>query len=273
MILYSVIIPFKGDFSFLKRALSSIPSRKDIQVIVADDNDVKITVPDTDCFDLCYVHLSEHHGAGHARNVGLQHVRGEFVVFCDADDFFSLGAFETFDRAALQNNDITFFGVDSIRLCDGRKGLRHLRKRFQISQYRRTSIEDNLRYRWDAPWGKMYKASFLREGGFVFDETPFSNDDMFSVRTGYAASTIGVVDEVVYVVSDSRGYGKSLTSNKSSEAMFVNYCVHLDKMSFLRQVGRPDLTERLWMHELRVLFRYGFSELKRYHSERKRRGI
>ena len=90
---YSIIIPHKNIPQLLQRCLDSIPIRDDVQVIVVDDNS------DTDKanFDNFpkqkgknyeYYLTKEGKGAGYARNVGLEHAKGKWVMFSDADDYF-----------------------------------------------------------------------------------------------------------------------------------------------------------------------------------------
>lgn len=266
---YSIIIPFRGNDECLYIALASIPDRTDIQVIVVDDNERPHSIKNPFSSACCELIVPQvHKGAGHARNEALGIAKGRYVIFCDADDFFSENAFSVFDRHIDDNSDITFFGVDCIRLVDGRKGRRHLRKNCQIRSFLLHGKEDGLRYRWDAPWGKMYKRAFISSGGFLFDETEVSNDDIFSVQCGHNAVSISADKERVYVVTDGRGFHSSLTS-RSREKMFINYCVHLRKLVYLAVIGRKDLCRRLWMHNLRAFFFYGPTEYLRYKKREK----
>ena len=90
---FSIIIPHKNIPSLLQRCLDSIPKRDDVQIIVVDDNSNPQKVdfekfpgldkPNTEAyFD------KSGKGAGRARNVGLKHAKGEWVIFADCDDYF-----------------------------------------------------------------------------------------------------------------------------------------------------------------------------------------
>ena len=274
--LYSIIIPFKGDTTrWLERTLGSIPDRTDIQVIVVDDNPKPITIS-TGLFQKATLEIlvpEEHHGAGHARNVALTHVRGRFLLFCDADDIFTENAFSYADAMTPLKRDITFFAVTSIRLIDGKPAKRHLNKQKFFELYRLNSNEDNFRYRWDAPWGKMFLSAFILEGQFCFEETRLGNDTRFSVRTGHAAERIAVCQEVLYVVSDGNGVLSQLTGQRSRDDLFLRYSVMLDKYDYLRIVGKGYCRPRLWKYEGRALLHFGPSEWIRYRKERRRRGL
>ena len=88
--LYSIIIPHYDIPDLLMRCLKSIPVSEDIQVIVVDDNS-----PDADTYLERYPELSRPYleftrttkggGAGYARNVGLDHAKGKWLLFADSD--------------------------------------------------------------------------------------------------------------------------------------------------------------------------------------------
>ncbi|MBQ5445892.1 MAG: glycosyltransferase family 2 protein, partial [Lachnospiraceae bacterium] len=89
--LFSIIIPHYDIPDLLMRCLKSIPVSKEIQVIVVDDNS-----PEADTYLEKYPELSRPYlefirttkggGAGYARNIGLEHAKGEWLLFADADD-------------------------------------------------------------------------------------------------------------------------------------------------------------------------------------------
>ena len=91
--LFSIRIPHYDIPDLLMRCLKSIPVSKEIQVIVVDDNS-----PHADTYLERYPELSRPYlefirttkggGAGYARNVGLDHAKGQWLLFADADDFF-----------------------------------------------------------------------------------------------------------------------------------------------------------------------------------------
>ena len=86
---YSIIIPHYNSPDLLMRCLMSIPVKENIQVIVIDD-----CSPNSDDYLVRYSELQEYYktprggSAGRARNIGLDYVKGKWVICVDADDLF-----------------------------------------------------------------------------------------------------------------------------------------------------------------------------------------
>ena len=91
-ITYSFIIPHKNCPDLLQRCVDSIPERDDVEVIVVDDNSAERKKPSLkERKNLQVILLDAEHskGAGRARNVGLQHAEGKWLLFADADDYYN----------------------------------------------------------------------------------------------------------------------------------------------------------------------------------------
>lgn len=217
---YSIIIPHYNIPDLLMRCLKSIPIRKDIQVIVVDDNS-----PDADTYLERYPELSRPYvefvrttkggGAGYARNVGLDHAKGKWLIFADADDFFS-DRFETLlEQFAHCEKDIIYFRSSWVLSEDISQ---HIQDQNWLdtlfNRYFKTGDETDLRCLNHNPWAKFFKRSHIVENGFRFSETPYSNDLFFVVSAACTAKDILVCDDVLYAYALRRG---SLTDQFSSK--------------------------------------------------------
>lgn len=109
--LYSIIIPHYNSPKLLHRMLGSIPERNDIQVIVVDDASTEENVAllrDMQHRNLELYLEKENHGAGYARNIGLDKAQGKWIIVADADDVFASNAFDIFDK--YKDTDIDYLG-------------------------------------------------------------------------------------------------------------------------------------------------------------------
>lgn len=92
--LFSIIIPVYNGERTLRRCLSSIAKQtlRDYQVLVVNDGSTDGTLTAAEEFarqdDRFSVLSKDNSGAGAARNMGLKHAQGEYVLFLDADDYW-----------------------------------------------------------------------------------------------------------------------------------------------------------------------------------------
>lgn len=240
--IYTIIIPHYKSVALLSRCLMSIPSRNDIQILVIDDNS---NITPEEFYRVCpshnnlrYYFLTENHGAGHARNVGLKHALGKWLIFADSDDFFINNAFNLCDKYKDSEFDIVYFGIRSV---DSNTGIKTERYRIYNSYIDNYNINNNLsidklRFRHDVPWGKMIKRNIITENHILFDETQYCNDTMFSTISAMFAKKIFADKTPFYCVTSCDG---SLTTHKSLDAYMTRYQVILRKNEFLRKHGYP----------------------------------
>ena len=263
---YSVVIPYRDTIDLLKKAVASIPDREDIQIIIVDNSIEPLgtaQMPIKRNASVLYLTSDSSKGAGAARNVGLAHVEGKFVLFLDADDYFIDDAFLAFDRYDESGYDIVVFKADSIRLSDGNRSNRHKKICERVDEFFASGNEDGLRYLYPNPYTKLFLSSFVLGGGFRFDETKVSNDVMFSCRTGHAARRITADNSVVYMITEG-GKNTSLTKSRSAENQFIRYQVNIEKYLFVESVGRPDLRYELLSYVVHALVDFGPKEFVKY---------
>ena len=243
MINYSVIIPYKDRPTLLKKALDSIPDREDIQIIVINNN----YVPFDNVCDLSRrnspVLLLEHPegGPGGARNEGMKHATGLYSVFCDSDDYFIEGAFDTFDKCIGQGYDIVFFRMDSINLTTGKRESRHLSYERLLLSFFENGEEASLRFKWSTACGKLYNTAMLRQNKVRFGNLG-GEDILFSAIAGHYASTIAARKERVYMIT-SGGTKPSLTERYRLKDWLNKYKSYEEKRQFMRSVGRSKFVD------------------------------
>ena len=263
---YSIVIPFRDSIEQLSIALKSIPDREDIQVIVVDNSKVlfdKDQYPKYNKVQLTIASSKYGAGAGCARNVGLKLVRGQWLIFLDADDYFTNNAFDAFDNYIQTEYDIVFFKADSINLETGKESHRHIGINRSIDHYLSTNNEDFLRYQFSNPVCKMIRSSLVKENNILFEEIKCSNDSMFSVRSGHMASTITADKASVYVITESPS-GVSLTTDKSKENSFIRFQVATRRYTFLKSIGKSYLKPKFASFIINALIKFGPSEALKY---------
>ena len=205
--LFSIIIPHYDIPDLLMRCLKSIPVSEDIQVIVVDDHS-----PDADTYLERYPELSRPYlefirapkngGAGYARNIGLNHAKGKWQMFADADDFFVENMSDIIYSYVDSEADVIYFKIKSILSEDiNIATIRDAHVNKNIDQYLLDGDEWPVRAQMFGPWAKMIKRNLMVKYNIRFDEVMYADDAYCSLQIGYYARTIQVVNRVLYVVT------------------------------------------------------------------------
>lgn len=220
---FSIIIPHKDIPDLLVRCLRSIPVSEDIQVIVVDDNSVGADTYLERYSELSrpyleFIRTTKGGGAGYARNVGLEHAKGKWLLFADADDFYVDNMYDIISMHVESDSDVIYFQKQSVYSDDiNRKSPRsgYIDKIMDI--YLKTDDELPIRTRYYVPWGKMIKKSLIEKYNIRFEETRYSNDVLFSKYVGCYAKKIEAIDTILYVVTFREGSLRSDFCKKPDE--------------------------------------------------------
>lgn len=220
---YSIIIPHRNIPILLKRCLSSIPVRDDVQVIVVDDKSDENFLPDLKEVERCFpnvkiIYSDTPGGAGQARNIGLDYAKGKWLLFADADDFFTDILESILVEYIEAEEDILYFRNLSVH-SDNIEETSHrddwLDNIFNL--YFKERNDCLIRCNHCAPWGKIIKRALIESNHIRFDEIPFSNDVSFSITSGCVAKHIRIIDRPLYVLTERKGSLTSNFANKPSE--------------------------------------------------------
>ena len=89
----SVVLPAYNRRNTVRKAVESVlnQTERDIECIVVDDastDDTAGVLTEINDSRLRIIRLTENSGACHARNVGVQAAKGEYIAFQDSDDCF-----------------------------------------------------------------------------------------------------------------------------------------------------------------------------------------
>ncbi|WP_210465972.1 glycosyltransferase family 2 protein [Rufibacter roseolus] len=110
MPLVSVVIPCFNHGKYLQEAVESIwrQGYPATEIIVVDDGSVDNTRQVAEALPGVIYVYQENQGLSSARNTGIRHSHGEFLVFLDADDWLLPGALEMNVRLLKQDHKLAF---------------------------------------------------------------------------------------------------------------------------------------------------------------------
>ena len=275
---FSIIIAHYDIPDLLMRCLKSIPVLEDIQVIVVDDNS-----PDADTYLERYPELSRPYlefirapkngGAGYARNIGLDHAKGKWQLFADADDFFVGNMYDIISMHVESDADVIYFQKQAVYSDDiNRKSTRsgYLDRIMDI--YLKTGDELPVRTRHHVPWGKMIKKSLVERHHIRFEEIKYSNDILFSVHVGCLAKKIEAIDTVLYVVTSHEGSATYEFCKKPDELRIrAGAAFRYDSFLFQHNMsqGREIVSYiKRMLSQDRNLFKYYFTRLDEIYTSK-----
>mgnify|MGYP003294027571 CR=1 FL=1 len=248
MINFSFIIPHKNTPELLQKCIDSIPRREDVQIIVVDDNSDAGKVdfehfPGLDDPQVEVYLTKEGRGAGYARNFGLKHAVGKWLVFADADDYFTTD-FTSFLCDYLNSSaDIVVWKTCCINLDTGLPGNRGS----IINEYTQEAIEsgsfDNILLI-STPVKGMYSSKMIFDNGIRFNECRWGNDVVFSSKVAISVKNAEASDCIAYCVSSHSSFG--LKSNPSVESLSVRFKQESESIKLVRKAFRSSRNIHLW---------------------------
>lgn len=179
--LVSVIVPIYKVEQYLRQCLDSIvcQSHTNIQVIMVNDGspDNCESICDEYCEKDCRFELvnKKNGGLASARNAGLEHVRGEFVVCVDSDDWIEPDMIEVLLKNLEDYNaDMSVCSFYENRI-DGMKKEFFSKKTESLSQENAIKRLITPGKFYGFAWNKMYKTSLV--GKQRYDETILKGED------------------------------------------------------------------------------------------------
>lgn len=209
---YSIIIPHHNIPDLLQRCLSSIPQRNDLQVIVIDDKSDERYIPLLNQIEkeyswIKFVYSKAGKGAGHTRNIGLEYAEGEYILFADADDYFTYCLGKVLDDYKENLFDIIFFNAISLDTDTYTASNRSIHLNEMIKEYNKNPNKAivHLKYTFGEPWCKIINHELIKKNGIRFSETIIHNDTKFSYLVGYYGQNIKIDTRAIYCVTDRKG--------------------------------------------------------------------
>ncbi len=237
----SIIIPHYNSPQKLKRLLESIfNDTHECQIVVVDDTSTE----DLDILENVkkeysgsvefYCNETGYKGAGAARNEGIKHIKGNWLMFADADDYFMTGWYEAVSEYFNKTFDIVFFMPTSISESTGEVAKRHIRVTSLVNDYLKNGKYSDLaiRYNHIVPWAKLIRTEVVVNNYISFENVMYSNDVLFSAKTGFYANDIAADSHIIYSVTDSQG---TLTKAVDEKALLLRFEEYGKENLFLRQ--------------------------------------
>ena len=231
----SIVIPHKNSSNTAEKLVDTIPNVPEIEIIVVDDKSYLeeflflLKLRDKRSNLVVIQNEDKESNAGIARNIGLSHVNGQWVLFADSDDEFLDNAFDVFFKTAsdYRDSDVVLFRCRS--LDEVRNPSSRAEKVNSLIECYPDNI-DTILYEWLVPWGKLIKFDLIEDNKLRFDSCLASNDVMFSTKLAAHAKNVSVINVEVYCCFLRVG---SLTSSIDEDKALSRLSVLVSRNKYL----------------------------------------
>lgn len=195
----SIIVPIYNAEEYLCQCIDSLVNQSyaNIEIILVNDgskdNSLDICRRYAECDSRIVVVSKENGGVSSARNVGLDKATGEYVLFCDSDDYaareWCAEMVAAYRQGGLTVCDNYLFSV--------KKNKNHMiqpvdNTRTKTVLYDNGEFESYFKYNFGAPWNKIFSRVVIKNKGIRFpEELSLGEDLIFSLK--YLAAVHGKV--------------------------------------------------------------------------------
>lgn len=191
---FSVVIPFYNAEKYIEAAVCSVTGQtfSDIEVILVDDasedgsSEIAARFADRDR-RISLITLVENSGAAAARNEGIRHAHGRYLMFLDADDVYEPGLMQYLRGAVedcepevivwglLQEEYLPKGKVKTIRVVPDAKFCS------TGEELKREIMGLEQRELYGYLWNKAYLTDAFKERGVVIPSQSFNEDEMANI--------------------------------------------------------------------------------------------
>ena len=281
----SVILPIYNVEPYIEECLDSILNQTmidDIEVIMVDDgssDDSRYAIERYAMdYDNFHAYHKENEGSGIARNYGLEKANGEYIHFCDPDDYIKPDFYEMMYEFAKSSPNADFVVGNSSRFGNWHiwESILYKTTFENLDEViESTNIRENTNFVWDTGvWNKLIKKEFLMEKNIRFpNENIVSQDLVFTIKLHCLANEIAVNPDIYYYWR-LRQSKDSVTQQKGRIKSFTD---RLRAIGLIREFFRENNIEEeilnaeydKWLnHDLKEYMKRINEYPKEYHEEK-----
>ncbi len=260
----SIVVPVFNTEPYLEACLDSIlrQSYTDFELLLIDDGSSDASGAICDAYALKDARVCVYHtgnkGVSSARNLGLDHAAGQWIMFVDSDDELTEGVLMTLTEGGsdfsvggllrVQNGQVQEIVYASGNCFSGKEKEAFLDEAFSVM----TLME--------GPWGKLYNTGIIRRKGMRFNESlHYGEDKLFVFSYLLHAGSCRIESSPVYIQKRHQG---SLSSDTTSaghlKPLFGFLVCYVDIVRSYQAVFSCRAVKQLYPVEVirRYVFRY-----------------
>jgi glycosyltransferase involved in cell wall biosynthesis len=223
MPLFSIIIPTYNRLPYLKKTLDSIweQSFTDFEIIVVDDGSTDGTVDYLrELGGSVELLRQENRGPGAARNLGVEHARGEYIAFLDSDDLWFRWTLKTYAAIAEKAGSPAFISGNHIRFTQ-EDAIEDVSESPLEFNHFRDYLTSGDEWRWWGVSSFVIKTELVKSCGGFTEFNSNSEDADIALKLGEAPVFVQVTSPYTFA---SREHLNNVTKNftKTLQGTWLN---------------------------------------------------
>ncbi len=199
----SLIVPVYNTGAYLRECIDSIIAQpfKDYELILVDDGSTDESPEIESYYAGKYDNISVLHSnsgcVSSARNMGVAHAIGEYILFVDSDDYLLPDGLSTLHQASLRFQDADFIQAPFSVLSNGTITSRS--KRFDVldqfaeKQWQGLEYIDKMSLNITYPWNSLIKRSFIAKTEIAFNPQISAQEDLLYILELFSKGAKGVL--------------------------------------------------------------------------------
>ncbi len=254
----SVVVPIYNVEKYIGEMIESLQNQtlRDLEIILVDDGSPDKSGAICDEYAAKDERIKVIHkpngGVGAARNDGLDVATGEWIVFCDSDDWVELDAFERLIKAGEEANADVVFGDANLVYGTHVQRTQFYKNEFVTSDratidrliqadfsrsYCMDPPEGGPAFGYGGPWNKLVRRQLMVDNDIRFDlrVKGIFDDILYTAYIFAAAQTIAYVHVPVY---NYRQLGSSITHSYKANLLEINEAIFLCWQEFMDKYGK-----------------------------------
>lgn len=232
----SVIVPVYKTEQFLRKCLDSIVNQtyKNLQIILVDDGS-----PDN-CGVICdeyaeidnrvYVIHKNNGGVSSARNVGIEHAKGDYIAFMDSDDWLEENMYEEMlAYAKTENADVVCcnYQYRELKNQDTQQTFQFYGSDACLKMLKSNCLFDGISV---VPFDKIFRRETIGRIRFC-EQCSYAEDILFVTEVLCKSTCVLKVDKTLYhyVQVEGSAMNSDYRIQRSSEIIALEKCIKIAK--------------------------------------------
>ena len=222
--LITIVVPVYNGEKSIEKCFESIrkQSYKNWELIIVNDGstdcsaEVMASILKQPEFSECRIKIlhQDNKGVASARNRGIHEAKGVYITFIDQDDYIKEDYIETLLLEAVKRKrDIVVSGYYRVS-ADGRKEKKVILKQTDWAKFM------NL-----APWGKVYRTSFLKSNNLYFLDVKKGEDCYLNILAYSKTDKVSTVSYIGYYWVDQQQSVTNKVHTKISQSTDIRIMV------------------------------------------------